>query len=590
MKDRTPGRFGKRLKLPPRRTTAPKAGRLAGEQDLDLTSALWRVKSDRTTRVKSGDVLALQRSLGNKGIRQMLQRYGHVEGAAPIGRTSAVVQRHQIPEGRTGVGEEDDEIVVQRLVERQAAFGRPGPSSERRNPWGSAHRDVVRRQKGKGGAGKAGGGAPAADAPVAKGGEAGKGAKGLELDAEAKKAAEAEYKQFVSGGPYSIKDYVPDTIDDFGKFDAIYDPANKQLKADMRVKFVFPDIKVPKGDTVADKMQRLNILMVKQLYIGNFISQVHKGWSGKFQFRNVREPQEIWGALNPIRVKVNVSPVASNQHYTLEGHLKTAGTANVEPNVGDKANRVQLFAGDLDPKTQDFTNDPKVGKGELARLQRNLPKIRFANASTAIDAKYIPDLKFIGDYLRGMNVPKFNLMVVGRANKTGNEDANMKFSQARAQAVADKLKEFGVTNHVITVQGVGSAGATADGSWRKAEIVPTLDKGFKNVQDTTLHEFGHMLGLDDEYVRDDDKRKHTTQQKWMRKMLAEPGYGKGKENRYADEVTKVDPEFSASVMERGSEVRSYHYVTLWQALYDTAAKAPKQPTPALTWRDWKVSK
>ncbi len=41
-------------------------------------------------------------------------------------------------------------------------------------------------------------------------------------------------------------------------------------------------------------------------------------------------------------------------------------------------------------------------------------------------------------------------------------------------------------------------------------------------------------------------------------------------------------------MESGSEVRVYHYVTLWQALYETAAKAASQPTPALTFADWKV--
>jgi hypothetical protein len=42
-------------------------------------------------------------------------------------------------------------------------------------------------------------------------------------------------------------------------------------------------------------------------------------------------------------------------------------------------------------------------------------------------------------------------------------------------------------------------------------------------------------------------------------------------------------------MERGSEVRSYHYVTLWQALYDAAAKGAKQPAPPFTFADWKVN-
>ena len=151
----------------------------------------------------------------------------------------------------------------------------------------------------------------------------------------------------------------------------------------------------------------------------------------------------------------------------------------------------------------------------------------------------------------------------------------------------DKLKAFGVTNHKLSATGVGSTGATAAGSWRKVDFGIGVDKGFSNVQDTTLHEFGHMMGLDDEYVTGRAiQLKH--QRKFVRKMLGDKAYGKGQENKYADEVTKVDPLSSASVMESGNEVRVAHYVTLWQALYDTAAKAPLQPVPPFTFKDWKV--
>jgi outer membrane protein OmpA-like peptidoglycan-associated protein len=169
-----------------------------------------------------------------------------------------------------------------------------------------------------------------------------------------------------------------------------------------------------------------------------------------------------------------------------------------------------------------------IGTDELARLQRNLPKIHFAPGSSKVESKYVPDLQYIGDYLRRMNMPKFDIAIAGHANKTGKEPANVTISQARADAVAAKLKEFGVTNHNLTATGVGSAGATADGQWRKVDFAPSLVKGFNNVQDTALHEFGHMLGLDDEYVRKGDTRKNTTQLAWMRKMLGEPAYGKGK--------------------------------------------------------------
>lgn len=580
MQERTLGWTAKRFKVPTPGAAVPNREPGIDEAAADVGLVLERVKNGRVPGPRQGDMLALQRSLGNKAIRGVLSRYWspapRAAGVIQAQRDTALLQRHQIPDDRRAVGEEDDEIGVQRLVDRQAAFGRMGPRPEPVKPWARGAPNAVQRNKWKSAT-------PTKAAPPAK------GWKSASAGEEAKKTGEREYWEFVKGGPYAIKDYVPDTVEDFGKFDASYDPAKKLLTADMRVKFVFPDIVEPKGDTLQDKLDRAKIFAIKQLYIGSFINQVHKGWSGKFSFRNVREPQSVWGRLNPIRVKVNVTPVTTNQHYTLEGWLKKVDVANVAPNQGPNANRVQLFKGDLDPTKSDFTNDPNVGKGELARLQRNLPKIRFGPSSTAIDAKYIPDLKFIADYLRRMNVPKFKLNVIGHASRTGKEPVNLKFSQARAQAVADQLTAFGVTNHTMTVKGLGSAGATPHGSWRKVDIVPTLEPGFKNVQDITLHEFGHMLGLDDEYVRGkSDKRSHTTQQKWMQKMLGDPSYGKGKASKYADEVTKVDPKFSASVMERGSEIRAYHYVTLWQALYDTAAKAPKQPAAPLTWKDWKV--
>jgi hypothetical protein len=239
--------------------------------------------------------------------------------------------------------------------------------------------------------------------------------------------------------------------------------------------------------------------------------------------------------------------------------------------------------------TQSFTGNPTTGSDEIKRLKRNLPKIHFANESMAIEEKYIPDLQYVADYLRQMNRPKFNINVVGHANKTGNEANNVKYSAQRAQIVMNKLKALGVKNHALSSTGVGSTGATADGSWRKVDFAITVDKSFSNVQNTTLHEFGHMLGLDDEYVRKKDTRTHTTQKAFMAKMLGEETYGKGKEGKLGEEVTSVLPLSSASVMESGNEVRPYHYVTLWQALYDTAAKAANQPTPPLTWKDWKVS-
>lgn len=567
--------------------------------------ALQRVKDNRYPLIKSADMLNIQQSAGNKALGSLVtnrgfgvQRHSLAPGRQGVGEEEdeiqtapegGVLQQHSLDPGREGVGEEEDEIQSMPL-QRAPAFGRVGSTPQRNcNLWGDGRSVAVQRKNGK--AAEAGKGAVKADP---KGGPAVKVDPKIAEEEAAKKRAEDEYKKFTAGGPYRINPYVPDQVDDFGKFESIYDPANRTLTADMRVKFTFPDLPVPKGDDIVAKVQAPLIKMIHSMYQQNFISQVHKGWSGKFSFKNVREPQSVWGKLNPINVKVNVHPVESNQHYLLKGYFKKSDTANVSSNTLDPKNNpspstLELFKGDLDPMTQSFTGNPTTGTDEIKRLQRNLPKIHFANSSMAIEPKYLPDLQYVADYLKQMNRPKFNITAVGHANKTGKEADNIKYSAQRAQIVMNKLKAFGATNHALSATGVGSTGATASGAWRKVDFSISVDKSFSNVQDTTVHEFGHMLGLDDEYVRKADTRTHTTQKAFMAKMLGHAEYGKGKEGKLGEEVTSVLPLSSASVMESGNEVRPYHYVTLWQALYDTAAKAASQPTPAFSWQDWKVS-
>lgn len=524
------------------------------------------------------DLLRLQRIAGNKAAR-------------------IAVQRHKLSESREGIGEEDDEIErpVQTYVDRgqphvqrwgsglrtgrrAPSFGRHGAPPARPRLWGTAGAAPVQR--------KNGGGAAVKDPAHAKGVPDAKDAAADAKAAELKTALK-EYGEFVGGGPYKINDFVPDFTENFGKFDTVYDPGDKKLTINMRVKFTFPDLPVPK---VVNPMDIINVVKVKAIraaYVTNFLTQVHTGWSGKFQFKNVREPEAVWNKLNPISVKLNVTASDTNPHYVMKAFLKKAGTANVSPNPKKGAGTVTLFKGDLDPSTQSFTGSKQTGPDEITRLQRNLPKIRFANNSTDIEPKYVPDLRYVSDYLKRMNTPRFEIDIIGRANKTGPEPPNVAMSVKRAQAVQDRMKAFGVTNHGLTHKGVGSAGATADGSWRKVDFDIKVDKSFSNIQDTTLHEFGHMLGLDDEYVTTRAiQLQH--QRNFVRKMLGTEDYGKGNENKYADEVSKKDPLESASVMYSGNEVRVYHYVTMWQALFNTAAKAAKQPATPFTFKDWKV--
>ncbi|MCA9985843.1 MAG: OmpA family protein [Anaerolineales bacterium] len=576
--------------------------------------ALRRTKDNSYPLIKSGDMLALQGVVGNKALRQMVQpgqmgsssvirRHAIPDNRQGVGaeedeiqrrRDDQHVQRHAIPDNRQGVGAEEDEIQTRRdkaSIQRTPAFGLAVQTRRQRsqqpNLWGKPGSPRIQRKDGDKADVKS---APKAADPKAGGAEA--GVKEAPAEDPAVKQAKAEFGKFVGGGPYQVPNFVPDTVDNFGKFDVDYYPSKKLLEANMRVKFQFPDMTT--GDWLQDIINLPKFLMIQQQYIQGFIKTVTTGWSGKFNFKNVREPQSVWGQLNPIRVKVNVTPVQANQHYTFNKYFKdqldAKGVGKV-PNV-ESNNTGQVHMYKFDTTKRGFTGAASVGQEEVTRLQRNLPKIRFANTSAAVDAKYDGDIQFVGDYLRRMNRPKFNIDVIGHANKSGNEPDNLKYSQARADNVMARLKAAGVTNHKLTAAGVGSTGATANGSWRKVDFKIAVDKGFSNVQDVDMHEFGHMLGLDDDYYRGaSDTRGNTTQHqmKMMQKMLGSDSYGKGKEDRYADEVTKIyKNEASADVMHAGNEVRVYNYVTFWQAMFNAGAAGGNQPAPAFTWKDWKV--
>ncbi len=571
------------------------------ESQATMLGALQRVKSNDYPDVKRSDLAMLQRSFGNTVFRSLMndyvvQRHSIDEGRQGVGeeedeiqakREDGVVQRHTIDEGRQGVGEEDDEIQAKRedgAVQRVAGFGR-----SRHKPttqiWGNPQRNTIQRFKGKGVASKSAVGAV-------------KGAvKTPKLDAKGKLdpaivKAEKEFKAFL-GSSYSKKDYVPDTADNFGKFDVTYNPKKRAMQLNMRIKFEFPEDKNKARSMgnlwgLTDSAERMQRKLRQIRYISSFIGQVQSGWSNKFKFQNVRQPQAVWGKLNPVRVNVNVTSVQAKQHYTLRAHTKTVDTAEVQSNA---TSIVNFYKGDLKAKA---AFNPDVAKSEKARLVRNLPKIRFANGSAKVDSKYMKDLQFVGTYLKRMNNPKFKLSIIGRANATGDPKQNMLVSIARAKAVEDKLKSFGASNHTIVATGAGSAGAGRAGSWRKADIIPEVPKGYQNMQDVTLHEFGHMIGLDDEYKRPTekkkdpvtgkmkttfvDKRKFTTDYPLVKKMLGD---------KYAKQNIGIGDGDRASVMDGGSEVRVYHYSTMWKALYETAGQA-SAPTPKMTWKDWKV--
>lgn len=340
-----------------------------------------------------------------------------------------------------------------------------------------------------------------------------------------------------------------------GKFDVTYRPKAKRLDIAVRVKFDYQGA----GWTFVDRI----------VSAFKFISQAQSAWSAKYQLGVVRPPADVWAkALNPVSVKVQVLPVSTNQHFLVRFH-KAAGGAQVAGGVTD------LFQGDLDPSQQLF--NPETAKGELRRVRRINPSpVLFGHDSALIPPAYVPKLNFLTDHLKRIHNPPFVLDVKGFASSVGAADYNQRLAEQRAKAVEDHLVGAGLTNHTISHNGIGEVPGGHGAAFRKVVIHVSIPPGWQNTFSTVPHEFGHMLGLGDEY----QGKKGTVA---THHGLVAKHFGKA----YADQNVKRGDVASAGVMHFGEDVRIHHYVTLWDALAQATAAAAA-PVPPLTHDDWKL--
>lgn len=354
-----------------------------------------------------------------------------------------------------------------------------------------------------------------------------------------------------------------------GNFDAAYNPARKSLGIEVRVAFNFVD-----DLAGAAKWNAAS----KRAFARQFITQVRAAWSGQYQFQNIAEPKLVWKKLNPVSVQVNAKESAAAPHFTATVHKKQVTDA-VHGATAD------FSAASQTPNKNPF---PGTGPAELAALQAKTPTpILFAAGSKAIGGADLPKVQFLGTYLHSVHQPKFQLTVTGHAapdpaavtpaQKTAAARTALTLSRQRAGAVNDTIRAAGNAQHRINVVAKGDTAGVAAPAGDKVEIASVLDPSYVNVQPVLPHEFGHMLGLGDEYAN----AAHPVGANATHYGLAKDALGQDMADSFA-KIT-VDAE---GIMQGGKDVRPVHYVTLWAALGDAAATAAV-PAPAFTRADWK---
>jgi outer membrane protein OmpA-like peptidoglycan-associated protein len=375
-----------------------------------------------------------------------------------------------------------------------------------------------------------------------------------------KDADEESYKKFI-GQTYKWDNF---TAGLNGKFDVVYNPSAKQVDINVKVRFQFPW-------SWAGIMYRVD--GKDDAYRAQYINDIQTAWSNRYSFNNVRAPQKVWSRLNPTTVNVNVNEVDKGEHFLIDVDPFNTGRAQVSGGV------TKMYKGDESPNSQ---FNPQTGDGELKRFNRVNPSpVLFGSNSAAISPADKTSLDFLATYAKRINNPTFDITISGHSNTvSGNtpkgQQQNQKLSEDRADAVDNHLKTAGMTNHNVVVKGEGQKGADATPAWRKATIVPKLPAGWQNMQATSAHEFGHMVGLGDEYGGGGGAvaTHHALTQKALGK-------------KYSDQVAKRGDTDYASIMEGGDDVRIQHYVTFWDALAQTTTQKAAEPNPKFGHADWK---
>jgi outer membrane protein OmpA-like peptidoglycan-associated protein len=155
----------------------------------------------------------------------------------------------------------------------------------------------------------------------------------------------------------------------------------------------------------------------------------------------------------------------------------------------------------------------ELGSGQATPTgQSNLltQSVFFGNNSSTLNTAARDKLrKWIISFQATPGTTGNSISITGRASTTGNSteagaQRNTDLSFARALAVENFLKTTSVEGSLLrnaatridVITGVGAAGAGEEAEWRRVDIVVGTGQG----QNIAAHEFGHMLGLDDEYA------------------------------------------------------------------------------------------
>ncbi len=426
-----------------------------------------------------------------------------------------------------------------------------------------------------------------------------------------------EKANFLFSGPYTLTNHVPSTS--IGKFDAEYDPITDELKIIVKLSFDFVDlgddyasVTVPSKPVDANYLKKKWDATAKQPWIAAFQHQIDQIWNGKFTMQCIRpgwadvravpvmEVREVPLGQQHFKVKVDKAALVNDQG---QEKMRTQGGSSFVDSVGstaqlrefdlvdkisDPAVHEYLHAGE---KSGNITPAYKLDRERLDNMLRQFSELAFQGNSTNLANPRL--LMNLIDAIKRTEIPSklshlHPIILEKNLAPAPYERPNWRLAALRAQQIEHQLQQAGIRNPIqVKLGSQNFNGLIVKIGTPDPAIENTYVQNWQRI--SAAHEFGHMIGLVDEY-------NPAASTDMVKKMISDgtlppgtPGNhlssagqskssGQGaKQSAYAkllDETNQTAPDFTydkgipmtTSLMTGGYEVMAQHFVTFWEAL------------------------
>jgi outer membrane protein OmpA-like peptidoglycan-associated protein len=369
---------------------------------------------------------------------------------------------------------------------------------------------------------------------------------------------------------YTTEDFHPST--GRGLFDAVYAPGDGNLTITVGITFNFVDGN-PSDPTWLATVGPANAAHYtadqfrwtddeKTQWKENAISTVTALWSHRYTFFTQKD---CWAAQLP-PVNVNTEIVERPASGVNKSHFVT--TVNkwpTEPGLEESVTppgatadqstaRFQESADDgiTNPDSTHFDRDTHT-RARYGQVDRDNPgTISFPVGSSTVSDADKARLQTFGRTLGAPDMPPFPTTVTGHSSSDGSADRNQTLSEDRARNVSNEIVNAGAQRQP-QINAVGATGAAPTPEWRRVDITVG---DFEADQTTVAHEFGHMLGLGDEYPTLDGGTRD----------VGTPVAHSALAQSLIPGQQPILAHHSDNIMSNGETVQPYHYVTFLEVL------------------------